>query len=596
VAALISNRLQPVQQDFEEFDLVVLGGGAGGMTAAAVAAVEGLSVLLVEKTPAVGGTTALSGGMVWIPNNEKMAAVGHADSRADAEAYLASTVPGPANDPLRTAFLDHGNAAIAYLEANTSVRFKPVATYPDYYPDLPGATLGGRVLEPEPFDGRVLGARFRLLREPLPEFMLFGGMMLDRADIPHFRRMSRSPRSALRVARLLLRYAKERCFLDRGATLYLGNALAARLLHSLDRLGVEVRCGAGAAGLVITDGTAVGVTVAGRTLRARRGVVLATGGFSHDPVLRRRLLPAKAGELSAAAPGNTGDGIRFGLAAGARLGNGAAGNAFWTPVSCFRRRDGSDGIFPHTLIDRAKPGIIAVNRAGRRFTNEAVNYHAFVQAMLQAANAGPAIPAYLICDRKALWRYGLGAVKPFTLSLRRPIASGYLVEDATIVGLATRLGVDAGQLARTVARYNEGAALGQDSEFGRGTDAYQRYAGDGDHVPNPCVASIGTAPFYAVRLEPGDLGTGAGLITDAAARVLGADGAPIRHLYACGNDMNSLMRGAYPGPGITLGPALTFAYLAARDIAAGTAASNQLHASVGGVVTTRNTRSWRPEL
>jgi hypothetical protein len=587
---------QPMQQDPEEFDVVVLGAGAGGMTAAAVAAVEGLRVLLLEKAPVVGGTTAISGGMIWVPANAKMATVGRSDSRADAETYLASTIPGPADDPLRTAFLDNANAAIAYLEANTSVRFKPVPTYPDYYPDLPGATLGGRVLEPEPYDGRMLGARFRLLRRPLPEFMLFGGMMLDRADIPHFRRMSRSPRSALRVARLLMRYAKERCFLDRGATLYLGNALAARLLHSLDRLGVELRCGAGAAGLVIADGTAVGVTVAGRTLRAGHGVVLATGGFSRDPALRSRLLPAKVGSLSAAAPGNTGDGIHLGLAAGGRVGENAASNAFWTPVSCFRRRDGSDGVFPHILTDRAKPGMIAVNQAGMRFTNEAVSYHAFVQAMLKADDLSPAIPAYLICDRKALWVYGLGAVKPFARSLRWPITSGYLVEGATIAALAARLGVDADQLVRTVARYNEDAALGRDHAFGRGSDAYQRYAGDGDHAPNPCVAPIATPPFYAVRLRPGDLGTAAGLVTDAAARVLGADGAPIRHLYACGNDMNSLMRGAYPGPGITLGPALTFAYLAARNIAAGAQAPSRAHESVGGVVTTRNTKSCKPEL
>ena len=189
--------------------------------------------------------------------------------------------------------------------------------------------------------------------------------------------------------------------------------------------------------------------------------------------------------------------------------------------------------------------------------------------MLKADDASPAIPAYLICDRKALWAYGLGAVKPFTLSLRWPIDSGYLVEVATVTALAARLGVDAGQLVRTVARYNEDAVSGWDRQFGRGSDAYQRYAGDGDHVPNPCVAPIATAPFYAVRLQPGDLGTAAGLITDARARVLGADSTPIRHLYACGNDMNSLMRGAYPGPGITLGPALIFAYLAALDIAAG---------------------------
>ncbi len=552
----------------EPFDVIVLGAGAGGMTAAAVAAAEGLRVLLLEKAPVVGGTTAISGGMVWIPNNPQMAAVGRADSRAAAETYLANTIPGSPDDKLRTAFLDHGNEAIAYLEANTSVRLRSVATYPDYYPDLPGATLGGRVLEPVPFDGRALGAAFKLLRRPLPEFMLFGGMMLERSDIPHFRHAARSPRSALRVARLLLRYVRERCFVDRGATLCLGNALAARLLHSLRQLKVELRLGAGVSGLVIEDGSAVGVSVAGSTLRARRGIVLATGGFSHDPALRARLLPAKAAMVSAASPDNAGDGIRFGLSAGGALGEGEAGNAFWTPVSCFRRPDGSDGVFPHIMTDRAKPGMIAVNQAGVRFTNEAVSYHAFVQAMFRADNVSPSIPAYLICDRKALWTYGLGAVKPFALSLRRPIASGYLVQADCIAALAVRLGIDPAALADTVAGYNQDAAQGRDRAFGRGGDAYQRHLGDGDHAPNPCVAPIVTPPFYAVTLRPGDLGTAAGLVTDAAARVLGADGAPIRHLYACGNDMNSLMRGAYPGPGITLGPALTFGYLAARDIAA----------------------------
>ncbi|MGA3403359.1 MAG: FAD-binding protein, partial [Acetobacteraceae bacterium] len=217
---------------------------------------------------------------------------------------------------------------------------------------------------------------------------------------------------------------------------------------------------------------------------------------------------------------------------------------------------------------RGRPGMIAVNQAGMRFTNEAISYHAFVQAMFRADDASPSIPTWLVCDRKALWTYGLGAVKPFALSLGRPLESGYLVRGDSIGALAVRLGVDPAALGRTVALYNKDAVEGRDIAFGRGGDAYQRHVGDGDHAPNPCVGPIVTPPFYAVALRPGDLGTSAGLVTDGAARVLGADGAPIRHLYACGNDMNSLMRGAYPGPGITLGPALTFGYLAARDIAA----------------------------
>jgi len=551
----------------DDFDVIVLGAGAGGMTAAAVAAAAGMRVLVLEKTALIGGTTAFSGGMIWMPNNPKMAAVGRADSRAATEAYLAATIPGPADDPARDAFLDHGNEAVAWLEANTAVRLRPVANYPDYYPDLPGATLGGRVLEPEPFDGRTLGAAFALLRPPLPEFTLFGGMMLDRADIPHFRHAFRSPRSAARVARLLARHAMQRCSSPRGTTLYLGNALAARLLVSLRQRNVEIRTDSGASELVIENARVIGVTVSGRLLKARRGVVLATGGFSHDPALRAQLLRPRAGTLSAASPGNAGDGIRMGLAAGAVLGWGEAGNAFWTPVSKFRRHDGSDAVFPHIMTDRGKPGMIAVNRAGVRFTNEAVSYHAFVQAMFAAGNA---IPAFLICDRAALWRYGLGEVKPFALSLRGPIESGALIRAGGIAELAERFGIDAARLVRTVAEFNEHAARGKDFAFGRGGDAYQRHVGDSDHRPNPCVAPIVTPPFFGVALYPADLGTSAGLVTDAAARVLDAAGAPIGGLYTCGNDMNSLMRGAYPGPGITLGPALTFGYLAAKAIAAGT--------------------------
>ena len=273
--------------------------------------------------------------------------------------------------------------------------------------------------------------------------------------------------------------------------------------------------------------------------------------------------------LSAASPDNTGDGIRFGLTGGGVLGEGEAANAFWTPVSGFRRPSGAEAVFPHILTDRAKPGMIAVNQAGERFTNEAVSYHAFVQAMFRADNESPAIPAWLLCDRKALWTYGLGWVKPFALSLREPIESGYLARADTIAGLAGRIGVDGDRLARTVADFNVGAAQGRDPAFGRGETAYQRHVGDPDHTPNACVAPIVTPPYYAVMLWPADLGTAAGLVTDASARVLGADGVAIRGLYACGNDMCSFVRGAYPGPGITLGPALTFGYLAARAIAGG---------------------------
>jgi succinate dehydrogenase/fumarate reductase flavoprotein subunit len=557
-----------------EYDVIVLGAGAGGMTAAAVAAAEGLRVLLVEKSGEVGGTTAISGGMVWIPANAKMLAAGAVDNLERAELYLKHSVPAGCNAQLRSTFLANADGAIGYLERHTSVRFRPVLNYPDYYPELPGATSGGRVLEPVPFCGRELGQHFRLLRAPLPEFMLFGGMMLDRADIPHFRNAGRSLASAARAARLLARYALQRLSAHRGTSLYLGNALAGRLLHSVLRLKVELTLNTDVLGLIHEHNRVAGVRLAGprsggsmNEIRARRGVVLATGGFSHDQEMRAKYFPAAGGALSAACPTSRGDGIRVATAIGARVGGMESDAAFWTPVSRFKRRDGSQGVFPHTVTERSKPGVIAVNRAGRRFTNEARSYHEFVRAMLRGDQHGPCIPAYLVCDRKFLWRYGLGAVQPFSLSVRAHLESGYLVRGRTIQALAHALGIDADGLASTLKRYNETARQGADPEFDRGGDVYQRYLGDPDHQPNPCVAPIEDPPFYAIALYPGDLGTAAGLVTDENARVLGPGGQPFENLYACGNDMRSIMNGAYPGPGITLGPALTFGYLAGMHMA-----------------------------
>lgn len=555
------------------YDVVVIGAGAAGMTAASVAAAGGLRVLLVEKAAQVGGTTAISGGMVWAPANAKMAAAGLDDSIERAETYLRATV-GAFDAPRQQAFLRRVNEAVVYLERHTSVQLRPVTTYPDYRPNAPGATGGGRVLESVPFDGRALGADLRLLAPPLPEFTLFGGMMIERADIPHFRKALRRPRSFLRVTRLLARYALERLSARRGLTLILGNALAGRLLHSLRRLGVDLALETQVSALQVENGRVCGASLVDRggvrrEVQARHGVIVATGGFGHDPALRRRLLSpgAAADDFSATAAASTGDGLRLGLAVGGEIAEGRNGNAFGAPVSRFRRADGLAALFPHTVTDRSKPGLIAVTKSGRRFTNEAVSYHDFVGAMLSIGEIGPGAPAFLICDRRFIRIYGLGAVKPFAPSLRRHVRDGSLIEAATLQELATRCGIDADAFAATLARYNEGARAGRDDEFGRGGDIYQRHLGDADHAPNPCVAAIERPPFYAVAVHPGDLGTAAGLATDEFARVLDQKGEPIQGLYACGNDMASVMEGAYPGPGITLGPALTFGYIAAKHIA-----------------------------
>ena len=559
----------PARPRFDGYDVIVVGAGAGGMTAAAVAAAEGASVLVVEKTEFVGGTTAWSGGMVWIPANAHMRGAGLADTVDDARQYLASTVPESANADLRDIFLARGSEAIAYLEANTELRFQPVILYPDYYPDLPGATAGGRVLEPVAFDGATLGANLAQLRPPLPEFTLFGGMMVNRLDIPHLRNAGRSFKSTLRSLRLVSQYAWQRLRWRRGTTLHLGNALAARLYASLLARGVEILFAASVDGLVVEDGRVVGLQLTGSSaiVAARKGVVLATGGFSHDPKLRRRLFPPAAGMISATNPAGTGDGLRLATAIGAALATDVADAAYWVPASVFRRDDGREGVFPHTVTDRAKPGVIAVNVRGRRFVNEALSYHEFVRAMLRDANAGPDASFHLICDSRFLWTYGFGRIKPFTRHLAPYLQSGELKHAVSIMALASEIGLKASTLVATVDRYNEGARHGLDPQFGRGGTIYQRALGDAGYKPNPCVAPIERAPFYALRIVPADLGTAIGLKIDGEARVLRDDGSVIAGLSACGNDMASIMNGNYPGPGITLGPALTFGYIAGKHLA-----------------------------
>ncbi|UPJ40776.1 FAD-dependent oxidoreductase [Bradyrhizobium sp. 40] len=565
----------------ETYDVIVV--GAGGMTAAAVAAAEGLRVLVIEKTAFVGGTTAWSDGMIWIPANAKMKEAGLSDSVTDAVRYLSNTVPEPANAGLRAAFLARGPEAVVYLQANTQVRLQPVKACPDYYPERLCATPGGRVLEPVVFDGTQLGAHFARVRAPLPEFTLFGGMMVNRLDIPHLRRVGKSLRSALRAARLVSEYAWQRLRSPRGTTLHLGNALAARLYASLQARQVEILFSADVEGLS-TQGERVGGVIIrhgarDRLIAARRGVVLATGGFSHDATLRKRFLPPAAGFISAAHTSGTGDGLRLATATGAALNTDATSPAYWVPASLFRRADGSRGVFPHTVSDRAKPGVIAVNAAGRRFVNEALSYHEFVLAMLRDGDGEPDRPFYLICDRPFLWSYGLGRIKPFTRSVRRYVASGELVEAADIAQLAAKIGIKPSTLAATIASYNEGAKEGRDPEFGRGSTIYQRHLGDAAHKPNPCVAPILCAPYFAMRIYSADLGTAIGLKVDAQARVLREDGTPVAGLYACGNDMGSIMNGNCPWPGIALGPALTFGYIAGRHLAEGSVAAAPIAAT-----------------
>ncbi|MFB3819276.1 MAG: FAD-dependent oxidoreductase [Candidatus Methylomirabilales bacterium] len=554
-----------------EYDLVVLGAGAAGMTAALVGAVEGLRTLLVEKSEQVGGTTAFSSGTVWIPDNPEQRGLGVTGDAERALAYLDALVDGRAARPLRQAFLAAGPEMLEYLERHTDVRFQVYRRQPDYRQELPGAAEGGRPLEPVPFDGRKLGAQFDRLRWPIRELMLFGGMMITRGETLRLLQIGRSWDAFALGARLVGRYLSDRLRYRRGTRLVLGNALAARLFKALLDRRVTIWFGAATTRLLREAGRAAGLEVrvagASRRIRAHRGIVLAGGGFPASPELRERYLPKPVAQHTSAFEGCVGETLRLAQEIGAALGAPGQDNAFWFPGSLAKRRDGTTAVYPHIVLDRGKPGLLAVNAAGRRFVNEAVAYHEFVRAMYRSHRLVSTIPAFLVCDRRFVWRYGLGVIRPRTPLLRPYIARGYLRAADSVEGLARATGVDPAGLAETVRAHNEFARTGVDPEFGKGENAYDRHTGDPAHLPNPCLGPIARAPFCAVAVWPTPLGTSLGLRTDAHARVLDGSGAPIPGLYACGNDMHSVLGGEYPGAGAQIGLAMAFGYVAAMHAA-----------------------------
>jgi len=298
-------------------------------------------------------------------------------------------------------------------------------------------------------------------------------------------------------------------------------------------------------------------------------VVVATGGFPWDAAMRGRHYPQPAGPWSMAPETNCGEGLRLMQQAGAALATGNAGPALWAPVSIWQRRDGSVVRYPHLVWDRAKPGLVAVNGAGRRFVNESTSYHEFVLAMRRSHAQVPSIPSYLICDADFMRRWGLGLAKPGGWPRRHLLRDGYLHRSATLAGLAHSIGIDAAALQASVDEMNDAARRGVDDRFGKGSNEYNRHLGDPDHPgPNPCLGPLQRAPFYAVAVYAGDIGTALGVRCNEDSQVLDEAGRPIAGLYAAGNDMNSVMGGTYPSAGITLGPALTFGWLAARHAAA----------------------------
>ncbi|MGF7132678.1 hypothetical protein P3T40_004169 [Paraburkholderia sp. EB58] len=548
-----------------EVDVIIMGAGAAGMTAAIVSKNEGLVPLVLEKTDQVGGTSAWSVGMMWFVDSAPMQAAGFKDSFDKARKYFAGTVGTSVDASLQEAYIREGREALNYMLRNSELEVVAV-DYPDYHPELEGGMFG-RAHAPLEFDARKLGPHFKTLRAPLPAFAPFGGMMLDLVDLLHFLSFTKSARSFVHVMKRFLRYGVDRLSYHRGTRLVGGNALIARLYKTILDRQIEIWLRSSATRLIVDDGTVIGAEVVrdSRTIRvrARRGVVIATGGYPGSREMRQENSRKPTVELTLGLPDNVGEGIRLGVSAGGRLDHNAEDTGFYVPTSVLSSETGDKVLWGHFMLDRPKPGFIAVGKDGNRFTNEAASYHAFTLGMFDAG----AIPAYLIADAAAVKKYGIGVILPGSLSLRRYEKAGYLFSGRTLAELAGKIGVDPSGLERSVARNNQFAVTGVDADFGKGSSAYNIYKGDPTHSPNPCLGPIERGPFYAVKLMPGDFGTSRGLVTGSRGEVLDHENRPISGLYACGNDMNSPVGGHYIGAGITLGPALTFGYLTAMAIA-----------------------------
>jgi glycine/D-amino acid oxidase-like deaminating enzyme len=563
-----------------ECDVLVAGSGAGGLATALAARLEGLDVILIEKEPLFGGTTAYSAGVIWIPNNHHAAKAGIADSREQALAYLAAQVGNRLDRARAEAFVDHAGPMLRAFEAAGFVSYTLAPTWADYHPKDPGGIDGGRSLTPDDYDGRLLGDYFAKLRPPLPTMTALGGMMVGRNDLPHVFKMTRSMGAAAHVAGMVARHARDRVSHSRGTRLVNGNGLIARLMrHALDR-GVRVWLTTSLQALTRQGDRVEGARLLrdGRevTVKARKGVVLATGGFPHNDALTTRLYPHKAARrthVPLPPRGNVGDGVRLAETAGGFLSDNVHHAAAWAPVSLVPQPDGTRAPYPH-FIDRGKPGVIAVDKRGRRFISEAQSYHVFVPAMIEACRNDADVAAWIVCDHKAIRRFGLGAIGPAPLRLEPHLKSGYLLRGETVEALAKACGISPAGLVETVRGFNGPARVGKDPVFDRGSDAYQRFNGAPDHGPNPSVAPLDTAPFYAVKVVPSELGTFAGIATNANAQVVSRDGATVDGLYAVGNDALSVMGGTYPAGGITIGPAMTFGWIAARHMAGRTRSPN----------------------
>ena len=561
------------QPDVIDCDVLIVGSGAAGLSAAVTAAWHGQKVIVVEKDAVFGGATAWSGGWAWVPCNPLAKRAGIIEDVELPRTYLKHEL-GERYDPaMIDAFLEAGPRMVAFFERHTRMQFADGNAIADIHGDTPGAGTGGRSVIAAPYNGREVGKLLKRLRKTMRETSFMGMPIMAGPDLAAFLNLTRSLPAAWHVTKRFGRHLIDLALHGRALQLVNGVALVARLAKSAEDLGVLLWESAPVTSLTQDAAGVTGAVVKTARgdirIRARKAVVLAAGGFANDIERRKALFPrTPTGHEHLALPplGVNGDGLTLGESAGGQINCDLHSTVAWAPVSRVTHSDGSIGHFPH-IIERAKPGIIGVLSNGQRFVNEANGYYDYVTAMVEQAPAGEPVASWLICTHDFQRRYGLGISRPFPIPVGPFIQSGYLKSAYTLEGLARVCGIDAKGLQTTVDDYNRHAQTGQDPQFGRGSTPYNRKQGDPLHKPNPCVAPISKGPFYAVKVEPGCFGTFAGLKTNEHAQVLNADGQAIKGLYAAGTDMASIMGGYYPAGGINLGPALTFGYIAGRHMA-----------------------------
>jgi 3-oxosteroid 1-dehydrogenase len=545
---------QPTER---QVDVLVVGSGGGGLVAALAAAAAGARVLVIEKLATIGGSTAISGGAFWIPDNSLLHDAGGTDSFEDGWTYLDGLVgdEGAATSRARKrAFLIEGGRMVDFLRAQ-GLALRHVRRYPDYYSGRPGGRPDGRSIEAVVFNGKTLGADYPRLTKR--NFM--PALAIRSQDLSGVSNAVRTWSTLWTNAAMMARTAKG--LLTGRPQLGMGQALVGQLLLAVQRRNIRILTATPLVRLVSgADSAVTGVVVRdhGRevTIQAR-SVILASGGFSRNRQMRATYQPRVTGDWTHSAAGDEGDGIRAGVNIGAAVAQ--MDEAWWMPTSVM-----ADGSRHMCAWERCKPFSIMVDRHGQRVCNESGSYMEIGRLMLDRwAQLGCDEPFWLVFDVRHRRRYPF-ATWPAGYTPRSAVTTGYLKKARTLSALAARCGIDPGALEHTVERYNLMCDKGLDEDYHRGEDAFDRYYGDPTVSPNPTMGTVARPPFYAVAMYPGDIGTNGGLLTDAEARVVHKDGTPIPGLYATGNCTASVMGRMYPGAGATIAPSMVFGYIAAN--------------------------------